>query len=72
MNEFRRWARRALWLILTISAAWVLYLLASHYGSCRAGGTGKLGCSIFALFLSGWDVLVFVLLTINKLVLFLP
>jgi hypothetical protein len=61
------WASRALWLMFAISAAWALYLFGSHYGSCRVDGTGQLLCFFIALFLSWLQVLVFVVVTVAKL-----
>jgi hypothetical protein len=62
------WAACALWMMLAISGGWALYLLGSHYGSCRTGGTGKFACFVIAFFHSCWDVLVLVVLTIAKFI----
>jgi hypothetical protein len=61
------WASRALWLVLAISAAWAVYVFGSHYGSCRADGTGELFCFVIALFFGWLEVLVFVIVTVAKL-----
>ena len=59
--------------MLAISLGWLIYTFASEYGSCRDGGIGKIGCFFLALILSGWDVLVFIIATVGKLLTaFLP
>jgi hypothetical protein len=58
------WASRALWLMFAISAAWAVYVFGSHYGSCRADGTGELFCFVIALFFGWLEVLVFVIFVI--------
>ena len=54
--------------MLAISGAWTVYLLGSHYGSCRTYGTGKLFCFVLAFFHSCWDVLVLVVVTVGKFI----
>jgi hypothetical protein len=61
------WPSRALWLMFAISAAWAVYVFGSHYGSCRADGTGELFCFVIALFFGWLEVLVFVIVTVAKL-----
>jgi hypothetical protein len=61
------WASRALWLMFAISAAWAVYVFGSHYGSCRADGTGEIFCFVIALFFGWLEVLVFVIVTVAKL-----
>jgi hypothetical protein len=65
------WAAGALWLMLAISGAWLVYLLGSHYVSCRTVGTGKLACFVISFFISCWDVLVLVVLTVGKFIAFI-
>jgi hypothetical protein len=61
------WAGRALWLMFAISTAWAVYVFGSHYGSCRADGTGELFCFVIALFFGWLEILVFVIVTVAKL-----
>jgi hypothetical protein len=62
------WKSRAVWLMLAVSACWVAYAFASSYASCRADGTGKVGCVILALF-AGWlQVLLHLFTTIIRLI----
>jgi hypothetical protein len=63
------WLARVLWLMLATSACWVMYLFAASYGGCRADGSGKLGCFMLALFMSVLEAIVFIVLTIVKLLL---
>jgi hypothetical protein len=58
---------QAIWLILAIAACWVFYLAASSYGSCRATGSGKLGCFIGALLITAFETLIFAVATVVKL-----
>jgi hypothetical protein len=53
--------------MLAISAMWTVYLFGSNYGNCRIDGTGKITCFVTTVFLSCLDVLVFVIVTIAKL-----
>jgi len=60
-------AAQALWFMLIGAACWVVYLIASHYGSCRADGSGKTGCFIWALVSGGFEALAFAIGTVTKL-----
>jgi hypothetical protein len=61
LAQIQSWMSRALWSMLFIALIWVLYVLASHYGSCRADGTGKFVCLLVALAFGWLDVLVLVI-----------
>jgi hypothetical protein len=62
------WPARAVWAMLAVAAIWGVYTFGSHYSSCRAGGSGQVLCFIFSLFLSWIEFLVFVIVTIVKLI----
>ena len=53
--------------MLAVSACWIVYSVGSHYETCRADGSGKLGCFILALFVGWSEALVFVFVTTFKL-----
>ncbi len=53
--------------MFAISAAWAVYVFGSHYGTCRADGTGELFCFVIALFFGSLEVMVFVIVTLAKL-----
>jgi hypothetical protein len=55
------WLSRAIWSMLLVALVWVLYVLGSHYSSCRADGTGKFGCLLSALIFGWLDILLLVL-----------
>jgi hypothetical protein len=57
---------QAVWLILAIAACWVGYLVASHYGSCRTDGSGRLGCFLWAILAGAFEALIFALETVVK------
>lgn len=67
-SRSRALAGGTLWLMFAISGAWVVYSLGIHYVSCRTVGTGKLFCFAIAFFVSCWDVLVLVVLTVGKFI----
>jgi hypothetical protein len=53
--------------MLVVSACLVVYLIAGYYGTCRADGSGKVGCFVAALFVGGFEALAFVVGTVKKL-----
>jgi hypothetical protein len=61
------WVAGALWAMLAIAAIWTVYLFGSNYGNCRVDGTGKIMCFLITLFMSCLEVLIFVIVTIAKL-----
>jgi hypothetical protein len=65
------WATRTIWLMTAVFIIWASYVIALHYGSCRANGTNQLICLAFALFLGGVEILYSVLLTIARLLLWI-
>lgn len=72
IRKARRRSRsaRALRFMLVIAACWVVYLTATHYGSCRADGSEKVACFFLALLAGCFEALAFVLGTIVKLLRF--
>jgi hypothetical protein len=60
---------RALWLVLAVSALWVILVTSSNYAHCRADGSGKMWCFADALIGSAIQVIVFALGTVVKLLL---
>jgi hypothetical protein len=63
------WVRRGYWLLLAISLIAVAYVFGPNYTSCRMDGTGKIACFFIALILSYFEVLIFVVVGIGKLLL---
>jgi hypothetical protein len=62
-----RRAAGALWFMLFVAACWIVYLIATDYGNCRADGSEKVGCFFLALLAGCFEALAFVLGTIVKL-----
>ena len=60
---------RALWLALAVSAVWVIVISISNYNECRAYGLGKIGCFVVTLMVSAFQVIIFVIGTVIKLLL---
>jgi hypothetical protein len=72
MSRFpHAWLRRAIWLMLAISAGWVIYKFGSAYAQCRAIGSAKGTCILSALFDAYQDVWVLVTSTVYKILSFL-
>jgi hypothetical protein len=67
----QQWAACALWLMLAVSAGYIIFAFVSHYGSCRADGTGKIGCFLVALFASLLEALAFAFVTVVKILTFI-
>jgi hypothetical protein len=53
--------------MFAISAAWAVYVFGSQYASCRAHGSGELFCFVIALVFGWLEILVFVVVTVAKL-----
>jgi hypothetical protein len=64
----QNWRGRALWLMLAVSACWVVYVFGSNYNGCRKYGFGEVVCFLGTLPLSGVEVLSFVVATLAKVV----
>jgi hypothetical protein len=69
VNGIVTWAKIALWAMLAVAAAWVVYRVTANYGNCRVDGTGKLGCLAVTLFMSTIEFFTFVVVTMIKLLL---
>lgn len=68
MNRWpQSWAGRSVWLMLTISACWVAYEIATLYGACRLQESGKIACLTAALFGTYLKVLVLVVAAAAKI-----
>ena len=63
----RNRAGTTLRLILAVSACWVTYLATSNYATCRAGGSGQVGCFITSPFVALFEGVGLGLLAIIKL-----
>jgi hypothetical protein len=61
------WAGRVVWIMLGISAFWVAYRFGFNYVECRADGTNKGGCVLFASFFTWTDIVVAVTVGVAKI-----
>jgi hypothetical protein len=64
----QNWRGRGLWLMLGVSACWVIYVFGSNYNGCRKYGFGEAVCFLGTLLLSGVEVLAFVVATFARVV----
>ncbi len=71
MNAIERWATVVNWLIFAAFTGWLIYLISLNYGSCRADGSGKLGCFALALFVSWFEMLITIAVLIGRLLMFI-
>ncbi len=62
---------RMLWGIAAIAVCAVMITIASNYSHCRANGTGQLGCFVVSLIVSTFEILVFAIATVVKLLTFI-
>lgn len=60
-------AKQALWLMLAVSGAAVLFMASFNYMSCRNDGAGQIICFIYALLLTGLEAIVLIVATVFKL-----
>jgi hypothetical protein len=68
MNRWpQSWAGRAVWLMLTVSACWVAYQVATLYGACRLQASGKISCLLEALFGTYAKILVMIIAAAAKI-----
>jgi hypothetical protein len=71
MSRFpHTWLRRAVWLMLAISAGWVAYKFGSAYSACRTHGTEKVGCVGTAVASAYTDIWLLISTTVVKLLTF--
>jgi hypothetical protein len=59
--------KQALWLMLAVSAAAVIFRAAFHYTTCRNDGGGQIACLIAALLGTGLEAVVLIVVTIFRL-----
>jgi len=64
----QNWRGRALWLMLTVSACWVVYVFGSNYNGCRKYGFGEVICLLGTVVFSGAEIFFFVIGTLAKIV----
>ena len=57
---------RILWAMLAVAMLWYAYLVATAYASCRADGTSNLVCFFYALILSFFEALIFIIVSAFK------
>jgi hypothetical protein len=64
----QNWRERAIWLMLAVSACWVVYVFGANYNGCRKYGFGEVVCLVWTLLLSGIEVFFFVIAALARIV----
>ena len=64
----KNWRGRALWLMLGVSACWVVYVFGSNYNGCRNYGFGQVICLLGTILFSGVEIFFFVIGSLAKIV----